>query len=275
MIASKEHKNTTGTSPLNIKKLRVLKVAFDTTIQPWEIPAFRGAIAEKVGLEHEWFHNHKNTTQKPFDRGLLIKGTNEDNPDKAIFYNTGYHYRYPKIQYKTRNFKNQLQPLLVCIGDCVEEAHKFFSQADWTITIRDRKHNLQIARMEVDQFNLRVYDQDFHYNLFSWQALNPENYRQFQNMDSLSERIQFLETLLKNHILAFAKGVDWWIDQPVVVKITNLRREKFMSFKRNKVQCFDLSIKTNVFLPEYLGIGKGVSKGFGTIRKQLKANKYA
>jgi len=35
-----------------MKKLRVMTVAFDTTIEPYEIPAFRGAIASKVGLEH-------------------------------------------------------------------------------------------------------------------------------------------------------------------------------------------------------------------------------
>jgi hypothetical protein len=45
-----------------MKNLRILQVAFDTEIQPYELPYFSGAVARKVGIEHEWFHNHDNTT---------------------------------------------------------------------------------------------------------------------------------------------------------------------------------------------------------------------
>jgi len=47
-----------------MKKLALLKVAFDTTIQPYEVSAFRGAIIDKVGRQHEWFHNHDNTSTR-------------------------------------------------------------------------------------------------------------------------------------------------------------------------------------------------------------------
>ena len=60
------------------KALRLLSVTFQSTIEPWELPQFRGAMAHKVGLEHEWFHNHNN-----------------EDPDKPKL-----HYRYPLIQYK-------------------------------------------------------------------------------------------------------------------------------------------------------------------------------
>lgn len=43
-------------------KLRILSVAFDTPIEPWELRAFRGAVARKAGWEHELFHNHNNET---------------------------------------------------------------------------------------------------------------------------------------------------------------------------------------------------------------------
>lgn len=58
-----------------MQPLRILSVTFDTHLDPWDLPKFRGAIARKVGLEHEWFHNHDNE-------------------------NGGYHQRYPLIQYK-------------------------------------------------------------------------------------------------------------------------------------------------------------------------------
>ena len=40
-------------------ELRTLSVIFDTYLEPWEIAKFRAAVSYKVGLEHEWYHNHK------------------------------------------------------------------------------------------------------------------------------------------------------------------------------------------------------------------------
>jgi len=42
-----------------MNKLKYLKVLFEGEIAAHEIPAFRGAIAQKVGLGHILFHNHQ------------------------------------------------------------------------------------------------------------------------------------------------------------------------------------------------------------------------
>ncbi|MDZ4840359.1 MAG: hypothetical protein SGJ04_10160, partial [Bacteroidota bacterium] len=39
--------------------IRIISVTFCDYIKQIEIPAFRGAFAEKVGFENELFHNHK------------------------------------------------------------------------------------------------------------------------------------------------------------------------------------------------------------------------
>ena len=41
-----------------MEKLKFLRVQFDTEIAPYEIPAFRGAIASKVGRDSVLYHNH-------------------------------------------------------------------------------------------------------------------------------------------------------------------------------------------------------------------------
>lgn len=61
-----------------MKQLRLISVTFDTEIAPYETPAFRGAVIEKVGYEREHYHNHNN------------------DPEADI----RYHYRYPLVQYK-------------------------------------------------------------------------------------------------------------------------------------------------------------------------------
>ena len=86
-----------------MKKLRVMTVAFDTTIEPYEIPAFRGAIAAKVGLEHEWFHNHNNEGLKQVPNHL----------DAYVESQQQYHNRYPLIQYKISANRHQKRPMLI------------------------------------------------------------------------------------------------------------------------------------------------------------------
>ncbi|MFW5721489.1 MAG: CRISPR-associated endonuclease Cas6 [Bacteroidota bacterium] len=45
-----------------------------------------------------------------------------------------------------------------------------------------------------------------------------------------------------------------------------MANEKVITYKDVKHQTFDVSFKTNIFLPEYIGLGKGVSIGFGTVK---------
>jgi len=78
-----------------MNRIRVLDIEFENDIQPWEVPAFRGAVIESAGRKNILFHNHKQ--------------------DKFV-------YSYPLIQYKRIGKK----PHLVCIDDGVDEIHKFF-----------------------------------------------------------------------------------------------------------------------------------------------------
>ncbi len=240
-----------------MKKIKTLRITFDTEIRNWEIPSFRGAMAKKVGYEHEWFHNHNNS------------GASSKDTDFRGFSSAQYHYRYPMIQYKTDRRGGKLRPMLMCLGNCVDEAHKFFSQPDWDIEMRGSKRKLTIANLDVKQYNLQVWEDEFQYNLFNWLALNTDNYLKYRAMDSLAEKLTFLEHLLNQHVVALYKSLGISLDFKANAKITEYRREKWIEYKRgNKLLGFDLGFKANVFLPEYIGIGKGVSKGFGVVRVQ-------
>lgn len=227
-----------------MKKLRLLSVSFDTHINPWDLPRFRGAVAQKVGYEHEWFHNHDN------ERG-------------------GFHQRYPKIQYKLDTHNGQQRPMLLCIEEGVEEAHHFFSQPDWGLTIGARDHDMRIAKLDVHQYTLGVWEHDFLYRIHKWQALNSDNYAEWQRLDSLADRYRFLEETMASHILSFARGVDCDLERRFEVRITRLQKEEWISYKGVKILAFTLEFKTNVSLPDWIGLGKGGSTGFGVVRRQL------
>ncbi|MCB0654134.1 MAG: hypothetical protein KDC85_22835 [Saprospiraceae bacterium] len=228
-----------------MKNLRLLAVTFDTPIAPWEIKQFRGAIAHKVGLEHDWFHNHNNESG-------------------------GFHYRYPLIQYKVATRGREMRPMLLCINDCVEEAHHFFGMPDWSLRIGDR----DAAPLRIFQLDLREHALDLKpaaaaYCIHKWQPLNPDNFREWQSMRRLSDRYAFLERLLASHLLAFAQGVGWQIPERFEVRITNLIKEEWITFKGIKVLAFNLEFECPLQLPDYIGLGKGSSIGWGVVRRKI------
>ncbi len=274
-----------------MKKLRLLSVSFDTNIKPWELKKFRGAVARKVGIEHEWFHNHDNSAQ--FDSGqlavsaeqadqLLAKGQSCAEFDEAgtqlqtancKLPTKKYHHRYPLIQYKIDTHGEQMRPMLLCLDDCIEEAHHFFSQSDWSLRIGDRTHDMRIARLHVDQINLNVWEQPLPYRLHKWRALNSDNFKEWQQMDGIVERIAFLENILAANILSFARGVGWELDKRFEVKITKMLNEEWVSFKDIKVLAFTVEFKANLSMPDFIGLGQGSGEGFGVVRRQTTGQK--
>lgn len=224
--------------------LRLLAVSFDTHIQPWELPHFRGAMAHKVGLEHEWYHNHNNETG-------------------------GYHHRYPLIQYKLDTQRSgQMRPMLLCLNQGVEEAHHFFNQPDWSLRIGADAHPLRIAKLHVDQHPLDVREQPGLYRIHKWKAFNPDNFAVWQGLRGIAEQYAFLERLLAAHIIAFAAGVDWQIEPRFALRITDCLKQEWVSYKGIKVLAFSLAFETTVTLPDFVGLGKGAGVGFGVVRRQ-------
>lgn len=215
-------------------KIRVLKVDFDKELPNYQIPGFRGAIIAKAGRESGFFHNHTET---------------------------GFVYRYPLIQYKTIGRKVSI----VCVEEGVDEMFKLFTSPDWNIQLGQEQISLNIERLNVNQFNMQVWDHNFQYRITNWLALNQDNYHNFIKLESLGSKIEFLEGLLKANILAFAKGVDWFIDKEVKVSITKMDEPFARSFKRQKLMAFNVEFSTNAFLPSFIGLGKGVSHGFGIV----------
>jgi hypothetical protein len=218
-------------------KLRLLSVAFDTPIEPWELVHFRGAIAAKAGLEHDLFHNHDNDTG-------------------------GYHYRLPLIQYK----QDRGRPMLVCINEGIEELHHFFSQPDWTLSLDGRPTAVRIASLDVRQYSLEVRDSALRYHIRNWLALNEDNYATYSRLPGMVERLYLLEKVLQNQVVGFLHQVGFDAEKPVEVRLLQQKDERWVSFKGVKVLAFSMEFSANVLLPDYMGLGKGCSIGWGVVK---------
>jgi hypothetical protein len=219
---------------------RMVIVTFTNKIEPWEVSKFRGGIIAKVGLEHDWFHNHNNQ--------------NTDNQPK-------FHYRYPLIQYRYY----QGHPQLICIQQGVEEVQQLFSKSDWEIRIGNRIEKLGIKELNLRAVEVALTDNLYHYQLQHWLPFNPKNYEHYQALEYQTDRIQFLEKILTGHILAFANGIGWQITAPLNVRIERVVKHKFVSYKDAKMMAFNLDFAVNARLPFEAALGQGVSLGFGLL----------
>jgi len=98
-----------------------------------------------------------------------------------------------------------------------------------------------------------------------WMALNQENHKHYVQMTP-AEQQQKLQKVLINNIISFFKAVGHQETETMMVSV-QVQPPKFAGFKDQKLLTFMGGFVSNVRLPDYIGLGKSVSRGYGTIRK--------
>lgn len=223
-------------------QVRTLVIRFNNPLNQNELSFFRGAVIQAVGDENALlFHNHEGE---------------------------GFRYSYPLIQYKRIGGK----AVLVCIGEGTEEIGKFFSSCNFDVQVGNRPVNLEVESVKANKSIVQVWDSPFCYTIRKWLPFNKENYEQYTNLESLAEKYAMLERLLVGNILSFGKGVGIQFDKQVECKITEASEPMSIMHKGVKLMGFDVAFKSNVSLPDYIGLGKGVSVGKGMV-KRMESNK--
>ena len=224
-------------------QMKLTQITFDIPLTAYQIPQFRGAMVAMLGRENDRFHNHDG----------------EKN----------YHYRYPRVQYRQKAGRASL----VMIGEReqnLEDVGKITAQTGRSIQIGDQEYKLYLHGMSTKDFDPKITETPLSYRLHHWIALNRENYAYWQEHTGLTKRMQLLERLLPNHIMQFAKGVSWYPEAQLEVEIISLDKMKFLRLHGVKHLTFDLTFKVNAELPYQIGLGKGVTYGFGILKSQRK-----
>lgn len=220
----------------NGKHVRVLTVKYTADIAQHEVPLFRGAVNAAMGGEANiLFHNH----------------TDDDK----------FRYSYPLVQYKRIGGK----AAVIYINDAIQLARNNMSFDDIVLPLGKRNISMRIENVVADEAVMEVSDTFISYKLTSWLPLNTENYNAFRQCDSLIEKLELLQNILKGNILSLAKGLNIDIDKQIEAYITDYRRPSKIISKGVEILSFDIEFKSNIKLPEKLGLGKSVSKGHGTI----------
>ena len=216
-----------------MKKITTLSVTFDLPLFPRQIPQFRGAINELAGLDKDLFHNHR-------ESNLL-------------------HYRYPLIQYRIKDKKAAIWAL----QEGVDPLRSVLLSSGGTFIMNNKKQALKIMRLEERDYILRFTSKPKQYKLFNWLALNHENYIKWLDCVDMKARVELLEKILSNHLMAFVMSIDWKLPERLEVSLQFIQQVKQVKCHNVSMLSFNVAYTTNVVLPPDIAIGKAVSHGFG------------
>lgn len=220
-------------------KVKILILQFANEIAASDIPKFRGAVIASLKQKNILYHNHD-------ENGVI--------------------YKYPRIQYKRINKK----AAIVCVQEGVDAIHELFTSGNFTYRIGCHEMDMHIESVNTYENNIGFCDTLQSYHLHNWLPLNTENYKEYQGIERYADKIAFLERKLKANILAFFSSIKYHVEKQIILNITDVRPPILISYKGVKLMAFDVDFKVNLTLPNYIGIGKSASVGYGSLtRKQL------
>ena len=170
-------------------------------------------------------------------------------------------YQYPLIQYKVLNNI----PSLVGISEGGKLLMELFLRIDF-LNIEGKKYQINSKNIVNTITEIGDFSKLAEYKFATlWMGLNQHNFEKYQGLSSSEDKKEFLNKQLQNNILSFYKGVGFRAEEKIMA--TSKLIEKSTKFKDKNMLAFSGSFVTNAVLPKYIGIGKAVSRGFGTVIK--------
>ena len=168
-------------------------------------------------------------------------------------------YRYPLVQYKVIDGT----PTLLGLGEGAQLLMNLFLEIK-ELKLGDKTYQLAHKQIKCREVVAEL-SEDLHEYAFEtlYMALTQKNHREYTDLKE-DEKGAFLNRLLRNHILAAYKGMDVWLKERIMVKAH--LQEQQTNFKDQKMLVFGGRFTTNALLPDLIGIGKSVSRGYGSVR---------
>lgn len=186
-----------------------------------------------------------------FNEYILL---HQHNCDKVI-------YRYPVVQYKILKGI----PLVVGINEGIEVLQEIYTKYD-RIKLAETSYEILEKRISVKEEEFGLSDK-FHTYRFEtpWFALNQENFtNRYKKVEPLEQKALLRKTLVGN-ILSMSKSLGYTV--PGQIKCETNVQAGIGKMKGIKIATFRGEFMANFLIPDYFGLGKSVSRGFGTVKK--------
>jgi hypothetical protein len=115
--------------------------------------------------------------------------------------------------------------------------------------------------------HIGIQDRNSTYKfLHPWLALNEKNYEKYQRYGTWKQKKALLEKILVGNILSVSKSLGYTVPAPIEANIINIKEVPTM-LKGTPMLGFLGTFSVNFEIPDYWGIGKSVSRGFGTVKR--------
>lgn len=211
-------------------------------------------------------------------RGYLGNLFQERSPLLHNHYEDGrLRNRYPLVQYKVL----EGVPTLLGLGEGSSLLAELFLQIR-ELKLEEKHYPIYSKHIEHRQVAVGIGDQLNSYSFASpWMALSQDNYVRYGSLADGGEQHRFLERIAVGNMLSFFKNIGLFLEpeQRLMAHLQQLQPVD-VSFKNQRMLAFKGTLVTNAILPPAIGLGKSVSRGFGSLlpaglmsiqeRKQLR-----
>jgi hypothetical protein len=240
--------------------LSTLQLQFSLPLHHADIPSFRGAFAALAGRENHVFHNHDNSRQ-----GELL-------------------HRYPLVQYRVHDGN----AAIFAINEGVAALEKMEKEGVFRqFAMNGHPMPLEVVSRNKERGSgpqILPLAEQHRYRIYHYIPFTPENYTTYKSHFALTTKVEMLEGLLRNHIIAMLRGVvvesgelkvkseseatnspGSTFNAPLEITVNDIDRVKKVNVLGQNMMAFDLVFSANANLPEGIAIGRTVAFGFGVV----------
>lgn len=172
-----------------------------------------------------------------------------------------YLYTYPNVQYKI--FEGT--PVIVGLEEGADVLKEISGEIDELVLGRSKYRVVERHIVEKEQeFGINTEGMSQYQFLTPWLALNEKNYERYGRLDGKG-KVLLLHRILAGNLLSISKGLEYVVLDKICVK-TKLN-PTIVKSKGIPLTGFEGEFQANFLIPDYLGIGKSVSRGFGTVQR--------
>ena len=178
----------------------------------------------------------------------------QHNADKFI-------YRYPVVQYKMIGNV----PTVIGINEGAEVLKQIFDEYQ-EILLGENTYQIVERGISLKDEEFGISDKIRSYEFVTpWLALNQENYKKFYTLKGQPERDEFVRKILIGNLISMSKSLGYEV--PGQIKCDAQVHFRKDHLKDVSVMTFTGKFQANFLIPDYLGLGKSVSRGFGAVRQ--------
>ena len=205
---------------------------------------------EPVEGKTEWFRGF---FTEHFREYTLLHHHLEDNK---------LYYSFPLIQYKLMDGK----PLVIGINEGAEILQRIYLELSH-VRLGPREYQITEKTIIIRTDDVVVTQELKSFSFLTpWLALNEKNYEKYQKFGSREKRKELLQSILVGNLLSMSKGLGYTVSEAIRAEIKNFKEVR-TKLKDIPMIGFLGTFSVNFEIPDYWGIGKSVSRGFGTVKK--------